>query len=103
MSTGVVTVVALVVVSVMIAIIVVYRRYIRERSSSDDPVLHDPSFSTLTVDNFLNDIERERPMMFTSQQLQIATDNFTNLLGSGGFEGLVQFIKENLVMEPLWQ
>ncbi|KAM5553829.1 putative serine/threonine-protein kinase [Rosa sericea] len=85
MSSAVTTVVALVVVCVMIAIIVAYRRCIQERSSSDDPVFHDPSFSTPTMDNFLIDIERERPIRFTSQQLQIATDNFTNLLGSGGF------------------
>jgi hypothetical protein len=40
------------------------------------------------MDKFLNDMEREKPIRFTSQQLRIATDNFTNLLGSGGF-GLV--------------
>ncbi|XP_024193632.1 G-type lectin S-receptor-like serine/threonine-protein kinase At5g24080 [Rosa chinensis] len=37
------------------------------------------------MDNFLNDMEREKPVRFTSLQLRIATDNFTNLLGSGGF------------------
>jgi serine/threonine protein kinase len=52
-------------------------------TSSDDS-----RFLTLTMDKFLNDMEREKPIRFTSQQLRIATDNFTNLLGSGGF-GLV--------------
>ncbi|CAN6688769.1 unnamed protein product [Malus baccata var. baccata] len=44
-----------------------------------------PDVRTLTMDNFLNDMEREKPIRFTSQQLRIATDNFTNLLGQGGF------------------
>ncbi|GJW76415.1 G-type lectin S-receptor-like serine/threonine-protein kinase [Tanacetum coccineum] len=34
---------------------------------------------------FLNDMEKEKPIRFTSQQLRIATDNFTIELGSGGF------------------
>ncbi|KAA8535651.1 hypothetical protein F0562_030654 [Nyssa sinensis] len=34
---------------------------------------------------FLDDMEREKPIRFTSQQLKIATNNFRNLLGSGGF------------------
>jgi serine/threonine protein kinase len=45
----------------------------------------DSRFLTLTMDKFLNDMEREKPTRFTSQQLRIATENFTNLLGSGGF------------------
>ncbi|RYR13947.1 hypothetical protein Ahy_B04g070677 isoform A [Arachis hypogaea] len=44
-----------------------------------------PQFATLTIEKFLNDIEREKPVRFTDQQLQIATDNYSNLLGSGGF------------------
>lgn len=35
------------------------------------------------MDKFLNDMEREKSIKFTSQQPRIATDNFTNLLGSG--------------------
>ncbi|CAJ1975903.1 unnamed protein product [Sphenostylis stenocarpa] len=42
-------------------------------------------FMTLTMDKFLNDMEREKPIRFTDQQLRIATDNYTYLLGSGGF------------------
>lgn len=42
-------------------------------------------FMTLTMDRFLNDMEREKPIRFTDQQLRIATDNYSYLLGSGGF------------------
>ncbi|KAJ0740323.1 putative non-specific serine/threonine protein kinase [Helianthus annuus] len=34
---------------------------------------------------FLDDIEKEKPTRFTYQQLRIATDNFSIMLGSGGF------------------
>ncbi|QHO07090.1 G-type lectin S-receptor-like serine/threonine-protein kinase [Arachis hypogaea] len=44
-----------------------------------------PQFAALTIVKFLNDIENEKPIRFTHQQLRIATDNYTNLLGSGGF------------------
>ncbi|KAL4654677.1 hypothetical protein ACB092_01G397900 [Castanea dentata] len=37
------------------------------------------------MDEFLNNMEREKPIRFSSQRLTIATENFTNLLGSGGF------------------
>ncbi|KAM5553825.1 hypothetical protein ABKV19_025847 [Rosa sericea] len=74
------------VVCVNIAIIfVVWRNCNQKGSSSDNRRFHDPSFPTLTMDNFLNDMEREKLIRFTSQQLRIATNNFTNLLGSGGF------------------
>ncbi|BBG92842.1 lectin protein kinase family protein [Prunus dulcis] len=43
-----------------------------------------PDFLTLTMDKFLNDMEREKPIRFTTQQLRIATDIFTHLLSSGG-------------------
>lgn len=42
----------------------------------------------LEFHNFLNDMERGKPIRSSAQQLQqlqTATDNFTNLLGSGGF------------------
>ncbi|XP_017419839.2 rust resistance kinase Lr10 isoform X2 [Vigna angularis] len=42
-------------------------------------------FMTLTMDKFLNDMEREKPIRFTDQQLRIATDNYSYHLGSGGF------------------
>ncbi|KOM39823.1 hypothetical protein LR48_Vigan04g002100 [Vigna angularis] len=40
---------------------------------------------TLAMDRFLNDMEREKPIRFTDQHLRIATDNYSYLLGSGGF------------------
>ncbi|CAJ1975900.1 unnamed protein product [Sphenostylis stenocarpa] len=40
---------------------------------------------TLTMDKFLSEMEKEKPMRFTEQHLKIATDNYSYLLGSGGF------------------
>jgi len=37
------------------------------------------------MDIFLNDMEKEKPIRFTSMQLRIATDDFFYFLGSGGF------------------
>ncbi|KAF5804792.1 putative protein kinase RLK-Pelle-RLCK-Os family [Helianthus annuus] len=34
---------------------------------------------------FLDDMEREKPIRFTSQQVRIATGSFCSILGSGGF------------------
>ncbi|KAA8522742.1 hypothetical protein F0562_009096 [Nyssa sinensis] len=39
---------------------------------------------TLAIDKFLNDMEREKPIRFSSWELKIATKNYNNLLGSGG-------------------
>ncbi|XVE71841.1 hypothetical protein DITRI_Ditri10aG0184000 [Diplodiscus trichospermus] len=58
----------------------------------------DSQFLTLTMDKFLSDMEREKPIRFTSQQLRIATDNFTNLLGSGGFGAVYKGIFSNGTM-----
>nr|XP_043622791.1 G-type lectin S-receptor-like serine/threonine-protein kinase At1g34300 [Erigeron canadensis] len=44
---------------------------------------------------FLDDMEREKPIRFTSQQLRIATDNFTIVLGSGGFGTVYKGIFSN--------
>ncbi|XP_057757339.1 rust resistance kinase Lr10-like [Arachis stenosperma] len=48
-------------------------------------VIRDAQFLTHTMDKFLNDIEKDKPFRFTTQQLKIVTDNFSYLLGSGGF------------------
>ncbi|MED6200146.1 hypothetical protein PIB30_082337 [Stylosanthes scabra] len=37
------------------------------------------------IENFLNHIQMEKPIRFTHHQLQIATDNYSSSLGSGGF------------------
>ncbi|KOM39819.1 hypothetical protein LR48_Vigan04g001700 [Vigna angularis] len=40
---------------------------------------------TLTMNKFLNEMEKEKVIMFTEQHLRIATDNYSYLKGSGGF------------------
>ncbi|KAD3068113.1 hypothetical protein E3N88_35993 [Mikania micrantha] len=40
---------------------------------------------TLPMVQFLDDMESEKPIRFTSKQLRLATNNFKTKLGSGGF------------------
>ncbi|XP_076919493.1 G-type lectin S-receptor-like serine/threonine-protein kinase At1g34300 [Bidens hawaiensis] len=55
------------------------------KKKSDALENDDSRFIPLAMVQFLEDIEREKPIKFTSQQLKIATDNFSVSLGSGGF------------------
>ncbi|KAA8535653.1 hypothetical protein F0562_030656 [Nyssa sinensis] len=70
----------------IVLVVVVCRRRGRTRSSNTvSPDSLDTPFLTLTMVKFLDNMEREKPIRFTTQQLKIATNNFRNLLGSGGF------------------
>nr|XP_043622548.1 dual specificity protein kinase zak2-like [Erigeron canadensis] len=61
----------------------------RVNEAGDSPFIH------LAMARFLHDMEREKPTQFTSQQLRIATDNFTIKLGSGGFGAVYKGIIGN--------
>ncbi|CAH1432605.1 unnamed protein product [Lactuca virosa] len=72
--------VSVVVVVVKIAIIV----YVCNKRSKmqTEPFPNDSRFIPLAMVKFLDDMEREKPIRFTAQQLRIATENFSILLGS---------------------
>ncbi|KAI3782225.1 hypothetical protein L2E82_12263 [Cichorium intybus] len=82
-ATGIGVAVIVVVVVVKIGIIA----YVCNKRSNMQtaPLVNDCRFIPLTMVKFLDDMEREKPIRFTSQQLRIATENFSILLGSGGF------------------
>ncbi|GMN52029.1 hypothetical protein TIFTF001_021178 [Ficus carica] len=67
----------------------------KRANARTEALAQDERFLTLMMDKFLSDMEREKPIRFTSQQLRIATDNFTNLLGSGGFGAVYKGIFTN--------
>ncbi|WJX28147.1 non-specific serine/threonine protein kinase [Trifolium repens] len=50
------------------------------------------------MDKFLDDMEKEKPIRFSGQQLSIATDNYSNLLGLGGFGKVYKGIFSNGTM-----
>ncbi|GMN52035.1 hypothetical protein TIFTF001_021182 [Ficus carica] len=83
------------IVVLIVKVIIVIAICIKRANARNESLAPDARFLTLTMDKFLSDMEREKPIRFTSQQLRIATDNFTNLLGSGGFGAVYKGIFTN--------
>ncbi|KAF5802652.1 putative protein kinase RLK-Pelle-RLCK-Os family [Helianthus annuus] len=74
--------------------------YVCHKRSNVQPAtfVNDSRFIPLTMVKFLDDMEREKPIRFTSQQLRIATENFSIVLGSGGFGTVYKGIFSNGVV-----
>ncbi|KAK3002123.1 hypothetical protein RJ639_022215 [Escallonia herrerae] len=83
-----------VIIKIVILVVVCLKRA-EARSSSVGP---DSGFMPPTMLKFLGDMEREKTISFTSQQLAIATDNFKHLLGSGGFGSVYKGVFSNGTM-----
>ncbi|KAG6473291.1 rust resistance kinase Lr10-like [Zingiber officinale] len=49
------------------------------------PTITNDQIRNKTVEDFLNEIAREKPIGFTSQQLALFTGNYVTQLGAGGF------------------
>nr|XP_043622075.1 G-type lectin S-receptor-like serine/threonine-protein kinase At1g34300 [Erigeron canadensis] len=65
------------------------------KKKKKEPLDNDSWFIPLAMVQFLDDMEREKPIQFTSHHLRIATDNFTIKLGSGGFGTVYKGIISN--------
>nr|XP_043619643.1 G-type lectin S-receptor-like serine/threonine-protein kinase At1g34300 [Erigeron canadensis] len=87
LSEGVVIVIVLVVLALKISIIVcAWKRHCKESSDANAELFYNDSrFISLSTVKFLDDMEREKPIRFTSKQLRTATDNLSVVVGSGGF------------------
>ncbi|PWA73972.1 serine-threonine/tyrosine-protein kinase catalytic domain-containing protein [Artemisia annua] len=59
------------------------------------PFNDDARFIPLAMVKFLDDMEREKPILFTSHQLTLATANFSIVLGSGAFGTVYKGIFSN--------
>ncbi|PWA57608.1 serine-threonine/tyrosine-protein kinase catalytic domain-containing protein [Artemisia annua] len=60
-----------------------------------EPFNNDDRFIPLAMVKFLDDMEREKPVLFTSHQLRLATANFSIVLGSGAFGTVYKGIFSN--------
>ncbi|PWA61688.1 serine-threonine/tyrosine-protein kinase catalytic domain-containing protein [Artemisia annua] len=60
-----------------------------------EPFNDDARFIPLAMVKFLDDMEREKPILFTSHQLTLATANFSIVLGSGAFGTVYKGIFSN--------
>ncbi|KAK2990272.1 hypothetical protein RJ640_014724 [Escallonia rubra] len=89
-----VVIVIVVIIKIVILVVVCLKRAEARRSS----VGPDSGFMPPTMLKFLGDMEREKTISFTSQQLAIATDNFKHLLGSGGFGSVYKGVFSNGTM-----
>ncbi|KAI3782226.1 hypothetical protein L2E82_12264 [Cichorium intybus] len=98
-ATGIGVTVIVVVVLVKIGIIA----YVCNKRSSTqaEQFGNDSRFIPLTMVKFLDDMEREKPIRFTSQQLRIATENFSILLGSGAFGTVYKGLFSNGTAVPV--
>ncbi|KAI9071319.1 hypothetical protein K1719_046718 [Acacia pycnantha] len=69
----------------IVMITVVYMRLTRKCYPRSSQLIADSEFLTYTMDKFLNEMAREKPIRFTLHTLMLATNNYSNMLGSGGF------------------
>ena len=58
---------------------------IEKAETSPLPVLRDSQVEHATMERFLSNMAREKPIRFSPQQLAGFTENYSTILGSGGF------------------